>query len=52
MKKDKLNLLLCHIPFIWFIIWSKFKNNKIEDILKTKFICNINNMFNIHTMIY
>lgn len=33
-EKDKLNLLLCHIPFIWFIIWSKFKNNKIEDILK------------------
>ncbi len=33
-EKDKLNLLISHIPFLGFIIWSKFKNEKTEDIIK------------------
>lgn len=33
-EKDKLNVLLSHIPFIWFIVWSKINNEKIENIIK------------------
>lgn len=33
-EKDKLNVLLSHIPFIWFIVWSKINNEKVENIIK------------------
>lgn len=33
-EKDKLTIVLSYIPFIWYIVWSKFKNDKILDILK------------------
>lgn len=46
-EKDKLSIILSHIPFIWYIIWNKYKNNKIENILRLNLFISI-----IITLIY
>lgn len=61
-EKDKLNILLTHIPFLWFIIWSKFKNEKIENIIKLNLLVSLilvliyifwhNNITNFLSLIY
>lgn len=40
-EKDKLNLLLSHIPFLWFIVWSKIKNERVENILKLNLLISV-----------
>ena len=32
-EKDKLTLVSSYIPFVWYIIWSKYDNKQIKDIL-------------------
>lgn len=33
-EKEKLNIILSYIPFVWYIVWSKNNWNYYEDILK------------------
>ncbi len=33
-EKDKLSIILSYIPFIWYIVGSKFENESIKNILK------------------
>ncbi len=33
-EKDKVSIILSYIPFLWFIVWSKFDNSDIKNILK------------------
>lgn len=40
-EKDKLNILLSHIPFIWFIIGAKLKSDKIDNILKLNLLISV-----------
>ena len=33
-EKDKLSIILSYIPFIWYVVGSKFENDSIKNILK------------------
>ncbi|MDD3793826.1 MAG: hypothetical protein PHI37_03375 [Candidatus Gracilibacteria bacterium] len=61
-EKDKLNVLLSHIPFIGFIVGSKINNEKIENIIKLNlfisviicliYILGYNNITSIFVLFY
>lgn len=40
-EKDKLTIILTHIPFIGYIVWWKYKNEKIQSILKLNILLTI-----------
>lgn len=40
-EKDKLNVLLSHIPFVWFIVWAKINNKKVENIIKLNLLISV-----------
>lgn len=40
-EKDKLSIILSYIPFIWYIIWSKYENNSIKNIIKLNLLISI-----------
>ncbi|MDD2907620.1 MAG: hypothetical protein PHH98_03180 [Candidatus Gracilibacteria bacterium] len=61
-EHDKLNILLSHIPFLGFMVGAKFKNEKIENILKLNLFISLilsliyifghNNIVNFLSLIY